>query len=205
MLIMPRKMPLLLSLPAELRNQIYGFVLQGWIIKIKPSFRPYDSLEADVDQLPFFAYRSEIKGSQKMHPTERKPSNLLAILGTCRQIYAEARLLPYRLNTFSYGEQPLPREWLNALHEHLFQIRELRLYSKMPANITLSRVWLEVLALFANLKKVEVFWVLCIPSWGHEEDHLMTAIKDEIEMRQKIVKATSTACEVVFHRVVISD
>lgn len=74
----------------------------------------------------------------------------------------------------------------------------------MPANITLSRVWLEILASFTSLKKVEVFWQLQIPSWGQEEDHLATANEDEKQMKQKIVRATSTACDVVFHRIVVS-
>lgn len=191
-----------LSLPAELRNQIYEYVLYGWVVAIKPSHRRHDSLEADI--YPVAACTSRIPREKAIRQPD-KPLHLLGILSTCRQVHAETRLLPYSLSTFFCGERPFPHAWLDILPEQLAQVRSLQLCSHIPANITLSRVWLGVLVHFTSLKQVDVFWQLRIPPFGQEEDHLATATRDEAEMKQKIVRATSTTCEVVFHRFVVSD
>ena len=73
----------------------------------------------------------------------------------------------------------------------------------MPANIALSRAWLGILSWFSNLEKVEIYWQLRVPPWGPEEDHLSTATADEVEMKKKIINATSAACEVIFYRAVV--
>ncbi|KAF2627838.1 hypothetical protein BU25DRAFT_45013 [Macroventuria anomochaeta] len=189
-----------LSLPAELRNQIYEYVFQGWVIAIRPSLRRQDSLEADFWPVTTDPYQTT--GRQAVRRAD-KPSNFFALLYTCRQTYAEARLLPYSMNTALCGEMPFPRAWLDDLHEQLAQIRSLQLCSHTPANITLSRTWLEVLPWFSHLKKIEVYWQLRVPPWGSEEEHLSTATRDEAEMRQKIIKATSAACDIIFHRAVV--
>jgi hypothetical protein len=74
----------LLRLPAELRNKIYGHVLGGFIISFRTSRPRHHCL-------------IRFKFSRKIG--EFKPSNLLLI---CRQINAEAQLLPFELNEFNY-------------------------------------------------------------------------------------------------------
>jgi hypothetical protein len=74
----------LLRLPAELRNKIYGHVLGGFIISFRTSRPRHHCL-------------IRFKVSRKIG--EFKPSNLLLI---CRQINAEAQLLPFELNEFNY-------------------------------------------------------------------------------------------------------
>lgn len=197
-----RDAPSFLSLPVELRNQIYEDVFQGWIIAIKPSVRRHDSLEADIYPASTDPYQTI---GRQVIPRASGPCNLLGLLYTCRQIYAEARLLPYSLNIFYCGESPVPQAWLHNLHEQLAQIRSLHLCSYMPANITLSRTWLEVLDCLTGLRKVAVFWQVQVPPWGQEEDHLSTALQDEAEMKRRITKATSAACDVVFHRIVVLE
>jgi hypothetical protein len=71
-------------LPTELRNNIYGHVLGGFIISF-PTARPRHHCLI------------RFKSSRKI--AEFKPSNLLLV---CRQINAEAQLLPFELNEFNY-------------------------------------------------------------------------------------------------------
>ena len=191
-----------LYLPAEVRNQIYECVLQGWVIATRTSLQRKGSLEADIWPATTDPY--QIIESQSLHDID-KPSNVLGLLYTCRQIHAETKLLPYSLNTLLCGDKPFPRAWLDGVHVQLTQIRRLQLCSYSPANIVLSRVWLEMLPWFSNLNKVEVHWQLRMPPWGSEEDHISTATADEVEMRKKILQATSAACEVNFHRAVVWD
>lgn len=189
-----------LRLPAELRNQIYERVFQGWIIAIRPSSRHLGSLEADIWPDNTSPYR--IVGGRSSRLNNRS-TNVFSLLYTCRQIYAETRLLPYGLSTVLCGEAPFPPAWLAGLNVQLTQVSSLQLCSYMPANIALSRTWLEILPRFSDLKKVEIHWQLQVPQWGAEEDHLSTATADEIEMTKKIIKATSAVCEVSFHRTVV--
>lgn len=189
-----------LSLPAELRNQIYEDVFQGWVIAIRPSSKRNDSLDTDIWSANTDPY--QILGRHPW-PLTNKSSNELSLLYTCRQIHAETKHLPYGLSTVLCGDTAFPRVWLDELHTQLSQVRSLQLCSYMPANIILSRVWLEILPWFNDLKKVEVHWRLRVPLWGSEEDHLSTAAADETDMRKKIIKATSAACEISFHRAVV--
>lgn len=193
---------LFLYLPAELRNQIYEYVFQGWVIVALPSIQRHDSLEADI--YPASADPYQTMRARATHRPSR-PLNLLGLLCTCRQIHSETRLLPYRLNSFLCGERPFPSAWLNNLQDRLAHVRSLQLRSYMFANITLPRIWLETLRWFISIEKVEVFYHLLVPPWGQEEDHLATATADEAEMKQKIVRATSATCDVVFHRFILSD
>jgi hypothetical protein len=58
-------------LPAEIRNQIYKYVLGGNVYYVESFWRP---------------------------------NNKLSVLWSCQQIYAEAKLLPYSCNTFSFPD-----------------------------------------------------------------------------------------------------
>lgn len=192
----------LLSLPAELRNQIYENVFQGWVIVIRPNLQRQDRLEADIWSVTNDPFQTLERQAMRQ---ANKPSNPFSLLYTCRQIHAEARHLPCRLNTLLCGEKPVPYVWLVNLREQLAQIRTLQLCSYTPANLTLSRTWLAMLPWFTGLRKVEVYWQLSMPSWGEEEDHLATAVRDEVEMEFKIRKTTPTTRDVVFHRIVCSE
>ncbi|CAI6287124.1 unnamed protein product [Periconia digitata] len=78
----------LLRLPPELRNRIYKYALGGK--KLRPA-----------------GFIHRIKYEQNGRVT---PPNFVALLSVCRQIYAEARLYPFLLNTF---------EFINTEVEHI--------------------------------------------------------------------------------------
>lgn len=191
-----------LSLPAEIRNQIYEEVFQGQVFALRPNSNRKHGLEtaiwsADIDPYQILERQS--------WPLEKQSSNGLDLLFTCRQIHAETQHLPFGLSTVLCGDCAFPGAWMRVLPSQLNHARSLQLCTYMPANIILSRVWLEILPLFTNTKKVEIHWQLHVPSWGSEEDHLSTAATDEIDMRKKITKATSSSCEVSFHRTDVWD
>lgn len=70
-----------LRLPPEVRNMIYTHALGGRTYRFK-------------DTIPLSHARLDTKGSP----------HTLALLFVCHQIYSEASLLPYSLNTFSFRE-----------------------------------------------------------------------------------------------------
>lgn len=105
----PQSPPLLL-LPAELRNTIYTYALAGHDIFI------WNHTHAN-----HFARRGQ-RGPRFL------PPNLLALLSVCRQIYAETRLLPFKLNTF-VGHAPSSDDFLAGKiidQARLDVVRELR-------------------------------------------------------------------------------
>ncbi|KAI8939991.1 hypothetical protein NX059_003714 [Plenodomus lindquistii] len=84
----------LLRLPAELRNRIYGYVYtEKSIMILRDTKSGRTSWYTDVSTEEYHAqYRKSIR-----YPF----SSLLASTAICRQIYAEANMLPFRLNTIS--------------------------------------------------------------------------------------------------------
>lgn len=86
----PKTSPLL-SLPAELRNIIWSHVLGGKTFDIKCSVR--------------------IPWGVNVTNTTTSPHQL-ALLQTCRQIYAETRLAPFTLNTFQFKSEDAFKPWL---------------------------------------------------------------------------------------------
>ncbi|KAF1840465.1 uncharacterized protein K460DRAFT_360138 [Cucurbitaria berberidis CBS 394.84] len=71
---------LLLRLPAEIRNWIYKLVLGGRTYKFKDAFSTHYA---------------------RLDTTEQ---HLFGLLFVCRQIYFEAALLPYAINTFRFRD-----------------------------------------------------------------------------------------------------
>jgi hypothetical protein len=189
-----------LSLPAELRNQIYEDVFQSWVFAIRPDPNWKDNLETDIWSAGTDPY--EVL-ERRSWPVANKSSNVLGLMYACRQIHAETKHLLDSLSTVLCGDRVFPRAWIDGLHSQLSHVRTLQLCTYMPANIALSRVWLGILPRFNDVKRVEIHWQLRMPSWGSEEDHLSTAAADEIDMRKRIITATSAACEVTFHRTVV--
>jgi hypothetical protein len=81
----------LLCLPTELRIHIWNLVLGGTTFEI----------ECQV-QIPW--------GCATTNTTIQ--ANSLALLRTCRQVYFETRLLPFRLNSFKFKSEDAFRPWL---------------------------------------------------------------------------------------------
>jgi hypothetical protein len=82
-----------LCLPAELRNHIYTYVLGGETFDIH-CWRCYTP----------FGFATRIL---------RKRRFFLALLAVCRQLHSETRLLPFRLNAFSFKSQDAFHSWLD--------------------------------------------------------------------------------------------
>ena len=183
-----------------MRNQIYECVLGGWLIAVRSNPQREDKLEYGI--WPAAMDPFEIMGHQPTRSADM-PSNALSLLYTCRQIYAETKLLPYGLNALLIGERYPSRTLIEGTPVQLAQVRRLKLCSYAPANIVLSRVWLETLSWFENLNEIEVHWRLRVPPWCSEEDYISTATIDEALMRKKIIDATSAACEISFHRTIV--
>jgi hypothetical protein len=81
----------ILRLPAELRNNVYNHVFR---VRTIPLYCP--PYAAHAPGKPFWS----TMGFQKHQVHVHYPRGNLALLGTCRQIYSEAKLLPFTLNTF---------------------------------------------------------------------------------------------------------
>lgn len=190
---------LFLTLPAEIRNQIYEYVLEGWVIAMRMDPIRRESPKVDIWAATTSPYRIH-KACQTQHQSDES-SNVFSLLYTCRQIHAETRLLPYSLNALLCGENQLPRAWLETIY--LAQTRRIVLCSWTPANIALPRFWLEMLSWFECLEQVDIWWPLFMPPWGLEEDHLSTTAIDKIDMTNEIRRVTFAACKVRFHPVIV--
>ena len=84
----------LLRLPAEIRNRIYEYALG-----LGRTFR------MDIRR------NANLVGVDK----KSKEKNCLSLLRACRQIYAEAVLIPFRVNTFVFHGQHIFDEWTSTV------------------------------------------------------------------------------------------
>lgn len=150
---------LLLRLPPELRNRIYSYAIGGHYI--------------------------ELMGSRDMRlHTEHEFSDadnqyhMLGLLRTCRQIYAETRLIPFTCNVFSCGDTLSAFNWVRAMPTQMQAIRAWRLswtvsgfymhYDLSVYMISMSHKRKQsyiILQLFSGVTKVEVR----LPNDGFEE------------------------------------
>jgi hypothetical protein len=93
----------LLRLPAELRNEIYHYVLGGLSIRAKRSASPRE-------------FRIDIRDvDSRSSAAWKTPGHLLALTETCRQVYDETSLFPYSLNVFEYEHYYDLCRWTAAL------------------------------------------------------------------------------------------
>ncbi|KAH5424957.1 hypothetical protein HBI47_122670 [Parastagonospora nodorum] len=89
----------LLRLPAELRNNIYHYMLGGL------------SRRAQANPGTQFGFAVEVRDIDVQSATWEPHPFLFAILKTCRQ----ASLLPYTLNVFEYPQAQNCRTWIDVL------------------------------------------------------------------------------------------
>jgi hypothetical protein len=103
---------LLLRLPAELSLKIYDYTLSGDIFDVH-CWRQYAR----------FGFATRIFKRRK---------NFSALLAVCHQIYAETRLLPFRLNTFRFRSHDAFIPWLKQFDlDQREAIREVHLVTWM--------------------------------------------------------------------------
>jgi hypothetical protein len=133
----------LLALPAELRNIIWAHVLGGNLFDIKCSVRiPWGVSVTNATTSP----------------------HQLALLGTCRQVHAETRLLPFTSNTFQFKSEDAFKPWLAGFDlAQQAAIQSVRLVTWKAKHMVESRGFaprrlLDVfpVELFKGLKSIEI-------------------------------------------------
>jgi hypothetical protein len=133
-----------LRLPAELRNQIYTYTLGGQTFSIH-CWRRYTP----------FGFATRIL---------RKRRLFLALLAVSRQLHAETRLLPFRLNAFRFKSQDAFDSWLDKFAlDQQEAIQNIRLVTWMARHMVEGQSWRskplkEVLPVvrLSGLRKVEM-------------------------------------------------
>lgn len=158
-----------LRLPAELRNQIYEYVLGGKSICLtcveahKTNLKEEGFCTAEIAT----CVKPPGSGYDGGDPAKRSTLNIVKV---CRQMHAETRLLIFSLNIFRYS-RPVPNldVWRRRRPECLSLITAVRLYSDARSD---EAVWLEGLKYFPGLKRLEVavhYPYARRPPPGHEQ------------------------------------
>lgn len=99
----------LLRLPAELRNKIYAYVFSGYRISV--IFFPGGGS---------FCYATLSGTELRFHSSGRKAfKTIIAFSRTCRLLYAESRVLPYKYSTYRISLVLNFTFWLLRLDEEL--------------------------------------------------------------------------------------
>jgi hypothetical protein len=133
-----------LRLPAELRNQIYTYILGGETFSVH-CWRRYTP----------FGFATRIL---------RKRRLFLALLAVSRQLHSETRLLPFRLNVFRFKSQDAFVSWLDKFAlDQQEAIQNISLVTWMARHMVEGQSWRpkllkDVLPMvrLPGLKRVEV-------------------------------------------------
>ena len=115
-----------LKLPAEIRNMIYHFLLANRIVKLGICYyREYLYFAQRSNRLRTDALKNNPHPdvNHQAYGTREYAPLSIALLATCSQIYDEAHLIPYSLNTFSIRCELLP-VWLDRRMQ--FQVQAIR-------------------------------------------------------------------------------
>lgn len=149
-----------LRLSPELRNRIYAYTFSGYKFNFGGGGTQHQC-RADY-----------------IYPTTRQ-CHRLSLLAACRQIYAEARILPFTLNTFQCLTEPFAKFGLDAMPEQIVSIRHIKTkvyVSRSPSCPTQSlEKQCAFLALFYRLDVVEV------DVWHFESDRYIRHVNRERE------------------------
>jgi hypothetical protein len=132
----------LLSLPPELRNIIYVYVFSGH--RIEPVL--YDNEKPDEVNV----YTCETKLQETRHSTIQDFHLLVALTQTCRQIRAEARLLPWKLNKYTVSRSAHFVKWLDLLEDAVRLIVWKNLSERQLNAVSMRRDILRALKLRTN-------------------------------------------------------
>jgi hypothetical protein len=105
----------LLRLPPELRDRIWGFAIGAHVLRVVYTNSPAN------------------KTVVKIQPPFKENRNTLALLRTCRQIYSETALLPYKSSTYSCDLwQPLSHGLRHMKRFQRAQIEDLQVELDLP-------------------------------------------------------------------------
>jgi hypothetical protein len=144
---------LLLQHPPELRNHIYSYVFGGQRIDIGCQRWKLDSRYLDRGPgtlIGPWLYPGVSQPSQE----GRYAVEVLPFLLVCRQVYSEARLLPFSLNTFGYSDYEVLRSWSARMRTQMASITACCIWT--DKGIIDPSDTLRSIPHFPNLKQVEV-------------------------------------------------
>jgi hypothetical protein len=191
----------LLALPAEIRNEIYAYVFGGKAItmdhgpcrhvlsrKVFTPERVYGTIAPRMVEL-WLAPCEDIR-----------PAYTLALLETCRQIYAEAHTLPFELNAFLFADV----RTLELLAESATMAARIRLVQTIRLqgvdNFGWSYVYRQpgVIALASQLMKPKVVEV--VDAWeveaSQEVDDRVQKAREDLE--KDIVEVMGSEVEIKY-------
>ena len=107
-----------LRLPAEIRNNIYGFVFGYHLLKILyiRHERRIKTINGERHRVHIGGgYTNRLAGPERVYDEQQKVEGLhLGMLRVCRQVYDEAALLPYALNRVAFENAWAKRQCLNT-------------------------------------------------------------------------------------------
>ncbi|KAF2635356.1 hypothetical protein P280DRAFT_196983 [Massarina eburnea CBS 473.64] len=184
----------LLSLPAEVRIMIYKYVLGGSPLHAQSPFRHLPLRTRLRAYRPRFTWNRDLRLSERekeYKATPHKTAGALNLLQVCRQIHAEARLIPFALNTIVFHPCPT-RIWLDGRDpEQLKAITSIQIEHLYKLG---TRSMLETGLDFQELPALEKIHVNFSAPNGIERAESMNEaviLKDMIERLNRGIKLTA--------------
>jgi hypothetical protein len=144
----------LLRFPAELRNEIYYYALGGVEMTLRSGATSNTSFA-----VPLKFKLETLIGLNVADPITQRVEYGLALTQTCRQLYAETKLLPFQLNDF-WGSFVAFETWVKTLTSEQYQALQLR-------TIRIHICWLDIDELFER-------WCIAA-TLAFQEEHITRA------------------------------
>jgi hypothetical protein len=194
----------ILRLPAELRNKIYQYIFGDKVIGlyVLPKIpRAKGSRNGEYQRVTKSNIEALSSGRHDNMPQNGKPSYTFALVKVCRQIYSEARMLPFHLNTFGVPRPDDLKFLLSVMQLQLSEVRTVRL----TTNNGCPTCWsdLQSMSHFDGVQTIEILAYLR-PRFGQTGSLLLT--DEAVEMREEalvkgIRRTMKNPVEVRYHRI----
>jgi hypothetical protein len=157
----------LLRLPPELRDRIWGFAIGAHVLRVVYTNSPAN------------------KTVVKIQPPFKENRNTLALLRTCRQIYSETALLPYKSSTYSCDLwQPLSHGLRHMKRFQRAQIEDLQVELDLPWSrnpVRIQELCVDQLAILPGLKRVRILAFRDKYVLEHELEESRETIRNSLE------------------------
>jgi hypothetical protein len=157
----------LLRLPPELRDRIWGFAIGAHVLRVVYTNSPAN------------------KTVVKIQPPFKENRNTLALLRTCRQIYSETALLPYKSSTYSCDLwQPLSHGLRHMKRFQRAQIEDLQVELDLPWSrnpVRIQELCVDKLAILPGLKRVRILAFRDKYVLEHELEESRETIRNSLE------------------------
>ena len=157
---------MLLKLPQEIKNEIYEMICGGALIHIEVNNRKIGhtvctakisetQAQENFDKEVPSSWYAEKNVDRHAACCPNPIKNSLNVLRVCRQIYHEAKYLPYLTNTFSFQHYSVLRRFFKILvHSHLklnLAIRSVHVRVQIPHMPHNERQWNDALRFMGNV------------------------------------------------------